>query len=281
MSTLFAIAGVIINGLTTNSIYDYLKPKVISYFTSLPKMDHQDREKIISQLSGLIKDFDSGNAKAAGKMATILKEVLYSYKDEPSLFEKHGLDKTLLFFNAASIYHNPDPFPYSGLVSMKTQLEPPGSASDSTASYIPRTEGFQNSRNSLVTFPEWWNAVILDDRRGHVFTRKTLILNIAKYEENEPIQKYADDDYKTLTKPDFMGMELKGNMLMLPAILTNGTRAKDSGKVNFSTFPPGVSGKEKNLALLQKETPISGKPELISIRVIAEELDFTLANFTE
>jgi len=196
----------------------------------------------------LLQALDGGNEKTAFRLADALEVALASHRETPSLLRRAGIEESTQFWDSSS-GRLPDNFlPYSGLIAVMVHGK--------DAHLIPRTSQFKETRRRMLSFSAWWDRPILDDRRSHVFTRKSLVAAMARFERDPTLLPYADETYLSLVNSNFTGWASTEDGIVSAAF-----DSRTGHRVQAS----------------QDGEPI-GRADLVSLRVIAEEFVYSIVN---
>ncbi|MBI2606331.1 MAG: hypothetical protein HYW49_09655 [Deltaproteobacteria bacterium] len=159
-----------------------------------------------------------------------------------------GLEETIRFWDSSGQRMPGNWLPYAGLVGVTLHGK--------YANLLPRTAHFKDTPRKMLSFSAWWNQDILDDRRGHVFSRKALVAAMTRFEKDPNLVTYADETYLSLTKSNFLGW----------------SKTKD-GLVSAAVDP-----QTGNRVEAHRDGEQIGRADLISLRVIAEKFVYSIVN---
>jgi len=143
--------------------------------------------------------FDKGHLHEAIRLAQSARVLLHDTNNSKSTSVFHQLDikRLLKFVNSASRDPDGNLLPYIGLCGIRT---------GSTVSFYSPLDDrpFPFSRES---FQNWWNAIILDDREGNLFSRKDVVLWLANKDGGAHVDENIDQKYYDLISGKIIGWE--------------------------------------------------------------------------
>lgn len=201
-----------------------------------------DAERSVDRLYILIEKFDNGEEGVAAEMASIIKNLLYSTKNEPR-YE----------FRSMISYCNPPQqgnwLPYHGLIGFKIEKK----SFRSMKGYYTPNFRMTEKNGYLIPFELWWNQIVFDNKNGIQSSRKQIILSIAFFKGGEAMSNFEPEDFKKLRKKNFLGWKVGSNFLEGPLI-------------NSQTEKPIIE--DENF----EDSGFQNKPEFVAVRVVAEEV---------
>lgn len=153
-------------------------------------LEHLKRE--IKFISRSTKAFDMGDVDEARIMASRIRAVVHDTSSSHSILAQLG-KKDCLFFDSSSPRIKGDKSSYHGLVGMELGPSPKWG-------WMPLVFAEQNFAESKKPFDEWWNAVILDDNHGVVFTRKEIVLTVCNRDGGVHVDPELDEKYVKMEK---------------------------------------------------------------------------------
>lgn len=198
--------------------------------------------KQIQFLRNSCQVFDEGHDGEALRLAVSARVLLHDTKDSHPLLGQLGLlDPDTPFHSVAEPWISWDQWRHEGLVSFRSVLIEKGSEVYSETVYLPRLLDTRPLDELLwVPFTAWWAEIVLDDRQGHMITRKDLTLALANKEGGAHVDPNLTQAYEAVTRGEPFW-----------------TMRWSSGSQSGSEVP-------------------AGRKEFVSMRTIAHELLITL-----
>lgn len=143
-------------------------------------------------ISRASRAYDSGDPDEAANIANHICMVLHDTGLATSLLTQ--MEKKDIPFDDTSFPMDPrDKAPYQGLVATELSANPKWG-------WIPLCFGGDEPNAAWKTFDEWWNAIILDDKKAISFTRRSLILAVRNQEGGAHIDPEIDEQYVKIEK---------------------------------------------------------------------------------
>lgn len=115
--------------------------------------------------------YDQGEYDEAVRIATSLRVMLYDAKYS-SLLKQIEQKNNMLFLSTSHPYIPTNGVAYTGFLTLQFSGGPHGNGK-----YVQSERGDPNSEKWLY-FDDWWNEIILDDKK-HVTSRKKIVLGVA------------------------------------------------------------------------------------------------------
>jgi hypothetical protein len=152
--------------------------------------------------------FDKGVENEAKRIATSLHILLVGTGDSPSLLEQMRIRDGMTLQNTALKDVDGNLFSYMGLVVVKMTK---GKVSYQARCLAPpRTSSYDN-----LPFEKWWRTVILNNRKGVVYTRETLVIAVAEQDGGIKVASLLDPSYVELARKTGIGWRSKGDKPIL------------------------------------------------------------------
>ncbi|MDH5596502.1 MAG: SEC-C domain-containing protein [Candidatus Peregrinibacteria bacterium] len=169
-------------------------------------LTQEDLEKHLTEQIQLLQlsaeSFDKGFDAEAKRMAVGIRILLHESKSSHSLLgQLNKLDRQFYASNDADIKDNP--FPYSGLVMLKMGIKTEGK-------YVAMLDDTSNEYKQ-VSFKEWWEDVIFDDKKGNRLSRKDIIITAANQDGGAHVDPNIEEKYAKLSKDNSMGWTVQKN----------------------------------------------------------------------
>jgi hypothetical protein len=154
----------------------------------------QDLAEQIYFLRKSARDYDNGDFIEAKNMSVNLRNLLYDTKGRTTSVLTH-LDKKNIKFYDTSIRDIPENLvPLTGLICYKVHVDP-GKPTEVTYK-APFDKGEpQRYVRGKVNFEDWWNREIIDDKKGNVLTRRSLVLTTCQQDGGAHVDAEIIDNY--------------------------------------------------------------------------------------
>ena len=163
-------------------------------------MHIQSHNELISHLKDQInflllsaESFDRGFLSEAKRMAVAIRILLHDTSKSSSLLEQLNR-KNIYFYDTATNYDPANLLSTPGLVMMK--LSPKG------GEYEAPLDAASPSRymRGKVPFDEWWNRIVIADKKGNTFNRRDLILTVANKDGGAHVDPELDVAFAQLSR---------------------------------------------------------------------------------
>lgn len=138
------------------------------------------------------KNYDEGNEQEARRIATSLRIMIHQTKYSHSLYKQ--LNPTFIFWSSGSLYTPSNLLSSWVLLSMNIDVK--------GIRYTPILNN--NDRTFFLTFEDWWNEIIFDDKEGF-FSRRDVVLYVANQDGGSHVDPSLDEAYAKLTKFNSLG----------------------------------------------------------------------------
>ena len=140
------------------------------------------------------KIYDSGNESISQDIACKLKLLFHNTKKRPSLLRQLKMEH-IQFSDTCSKYDPLTPGPHSGLTKIHFDNTNPGNVICKQISIL-KPENIQ-----MVNFENWWTIKkVIIDKFNNSFTRKKLILEMAKTGGETQMAAILNQEYHKLSK---------------------------------------------------------------------------------
>ncbi len=148
----------------------------------------------VVKISRLCELYDDGETSFSKELAVKLRVLFHSTDRDKSLFRKLKLEH-LMFVDTSNSYDPKNLVAHHGLLSVSFKYNP--------ARLIPR---FENNDYQMVTFKNWWDSkkVIVDGKKN-VFTRKSLVRELADTDGGAHVDSSLKSDYFDLSRANSLG----------------------------------------------------------------------------
>ncbi len=171
----------------------------------MPKVK-QTRQELLTHLEDTIgflevssAAFDSGKTGEAKRLAVSVRVLLHDTKNSKSLLGLLGWKGGHSFLNSANPYDRKNLMSHHGLVGLRV-------SSGSGASYhAPLADGSSNRAYKFVKFPDWWNEVVIADKKKQKFNRRELVLALSNKDGGAHVDPELDEAYANLSRDNTIG----------------------------------------------------------------------------
>jgi hypothetical protein len=164
-----------------------------------PRSPEDLKHALIEQtelLSLACDQYDKGSEIAAKNMAAILRTLLKDGKNSKSLFSQ-------LSMKEKGVYTTAQPIDATNLMSEWKLLAMRFDGSQSC--WIPRQLSASKPPCKLTFFEDWWDAPVVKDHLGSLFSRKNIIENVAETDGGVHIDPGLEPSYEKLSRKNSIG----------------------------------------------------------------------------
>jgi hypothetical protein len=171
-----------------------------------PRPSGELKERVMEQARFLRRScvaFDAGDAAEARRIAVSLRLLLHDGGSSRSLLGQLGKGFRWRFSDSASRFVPENRLPHHGLVLIKL-------GADAGAQFVPRRDvaPAPDSETLLFTpFWSWWNAIVLSDGEGNVFTRRDLVHLVADQDGGAHVDPELDARYLAVSRQGSFGLK--------------------------------------------------------------------------
>jgi hypothetical protein len=161
--------------------------------------------------------FDQGVESEAKRISSSLHILFSGIKDGPSLLGQLRIQDELLLPDTAWGDPEGNLMPYSGLVGFgpdgggmkwKAKCQTPQFGNFSLFDLqdtVPRPPAPLSDLPKFIPFEKWWHEIIINDRKGHVFTRESLVSAVSEQDGGIEVASNLDSAYVELARKNAMG----------------------------------------------------------------------------
>jgi len=173
------------------------------------KLEHLRKQiKFISKSS---REYDSGDIDEARRIAGHIRALVHDTPKSHSILGQLG-GKDIPFCDTAIPREIGAVGSYQGLVGMELSVNP-------RWGWMPLVFTSKEPIEDWLPFDEWWNAVILDDEQGIVFTRRDIVLAVCNQDGGAHVDPELDEPYVKLEKlKEFAFKFITGNQEIKPRV---------------------------------------------------------------
>jgi hypothetical protein len=148
--------------------------------------------------------FDAGVLGEAKRLAATTRVLLHDTKQSKSLLGQLGVKGSLRYLDTAYDYNPKNLLGHHGLVGM--QLGPAGATY-----WAPLGTRKPELPSKFVSFPDWWNKLVIVDRHRARFVRRDLVLALANMDGGAHVDPALDEAYALLTRANSIGWQAFDN----------------------------------------------------------------------
>lgn len=164
----------------------------------IKRNEEQLKEHFNTQLRFIeksLKEYDIGHEEEAQRIATNLRILLHDTQNSASLLKLLDLKSNLYYISSIGPYFPINMLPYNGLTSLHGDR------------YSPLCKGSTEYRNKWLTFRDWWNELVIDDK-SFIFTRKDIVLTVANKDGGAHIDEKINQKYWNLAYNNSLGWKV-------------------------------------------------------------------------
>ncbi|OFZ15346.1 MAG: hypothetical protein A2X86_17680 [Bdellovibrionales bacterium GWA2_49_15] len=157
----------------------------------------------LANIESSINAYDLGTLHEAKRIAAAIRILVHDTHCSHSLLKQLNLKSRLKYSSTAFKDAPGNLLSFHGLVGIKMHVDPIPELSKTT---YERKVPLELNLAKHLTFDDWWNEVVLNDRKGGKFTRKSLVLAVANQDGGSHVDPEMDEDYYKLTAMESMGI---------------------------------------------------------------------------
>lgn len=155
---------------------------------------HEQWNDQIEFIKESISAFDNGNEKEARRIATAIRVMFHDTSNSSSIYKQLKKD---LIFKSLTDFYSPANLISSWLL-LQLSLRSDG------LKYLPNLDESSHTRIFFMTFDDWWNQIIFDDKSNY-FTRKDVILFVANKDGGAHLDPEISESYAKISKYNSIG----------------------------------------------------------------------------
>ncbi|MDZ4269536.1 MAG: hypothetical protein U1D00_28295 [Mycobacterium sp.] len=144
-------------------------------------------DDLVHDMKSATEQFDQGRLVEATMLAVSIRKLVHQCDESDALINQLGLQGQLTWVDTAGV-----PNPKTMSSSACLTLMKVGSGTRRRAEYVPKLglyppapirtrDGGSIERGSRISFDHWWTNPVVKDCDGFVFSRKQLVLALARY----------------------------------------------------------------------------------------------------
>lgn len=161
------------------------------------KKSKEDFERDLAEQIHLLRkrcaDYDKGDFIEAKQISVILRNFLHDTKKTTSILT-HLSRKNMKFYDTSIDFPKGNLAPEDGLVIYKVEVRP--SESTRITFEPPLSNGTPNRYiKGKVSFQNWWNRKIIDDKNGNALRRRDIVLTACHEDGGAHISNKLKDAY--------------------------------------------------------------------------------------
>lgn len=159
-------------------------------------------EQLVAQanfLQASATAYDSGFKDEAKRMAVSLRILFFSKNKNKSLIDQIDGNDMLYYLSTATPYSENNLLTHAGLLHIFLSSDSGGTL------YAPLSK--DNSFHKWRLFSDWWNEVVIKDKKGTTYTREELILTTADKDGGAHVDPTISDAFASLKSGKGIGWE--------------------------------------------------------------------------
>jgi hypothetical protein len=154
----------------------------------------------LDYLKRSIDYFDQGHETEARRIANSLRIILHDTKTSHSLVKQ--LHRNIVYFSSSYFYTPSNLLPTWTLLQVQSIIK----NGNFVLKYLPNLDfPIGNQRLFFMTFEDWWNEIIFDDK-NNVFTRRDIVLFVANTDGGAHVDPDLKESFALLTKYNSLGI---------------------------------------------------------------------------
>lgn len=165
----------------------------------MPKVKQSKAEllKHLNENLGFLKAsaaaFDAGHTGESKRLAVTIRVLLHDTKNSKSLLGLLGFKNNTAYLNTAFDLNPKNLLSHHGLVGLKF--------GENHTYHAPLSQ----RSGKYITFPKWWNQVVIKDKNENSFNRRELVLALANKDGGAHVDPNLDQAYVDLTRNNSVG----------------------------------------------------------------------------
>lgn len=149
-------------------------------------------KKQIRFISSSSRRYDAGDIDEARRIAGHIRAVVHDTSKSQSILKQLG-KKDIAFYDSAIPRVPGAVGSYLGLVGAEMSVNPKWG-------WMPYLFIPENPAVNWIQFDDWWNAIVLDDEHGILFTRRDIVLAVCNQDGGVHVDPELDEPYVKLEK---------------------------------------------------------------------------------
>ena len=145
-------------------------------------------------------EFDRDDTSEAKRLAVTVRVLLHDTKQSKSLLGKLASLQTFIMLDSASFDMPGNAVAYHGLVGLRS-----GPNGLFFRPHCLMSTG-QTDEWRHRSFNRWWNADVIDDRRGNCISRRDIVLALANKEGGAHIDSDLPNEYRAISRENSIGI---------------------------------------------------------------------------
>jgi len=212
-------------------------------------------EDALDLLFGACVEFDKGKINQFKTIGVQLRILLHESKNCIPLLHTIGVKTNTKFYSTNFADASRNIAPHLALVKMRVI----GGQNGPQLEYLPAFNFF-NAAFDWLSFDDWWTEIVIDDKRGGLFSRSRVVSCVADQDGGAHVDPSLADDYFRLSRMNSLGIKIE--------------TSADSASLTF----PVVHFQESNLESFDETSKSLGNrsPVPAAIRQIAYEVFVSL-----
>lgn len=152
----------------------------------------------IRYLENSSKSYDDGFEDEAPRLATAIRVLFHDYKrNSTSLLTHLQVKNNIHLISSVDQYIPNNLVSYLGFLTLRYTV-------GGEALYIPNCTNDDECPNKWLSFNDWWNEIVLDDK-VNIFSRRELVLKVANKDGGTHVDESLNEDYAGLTVNNSIG----------------------------------------------------------------------------
>lgn len=169
----------------------------------------------LSFLKASSASFDSGFMAEAKRLAVTTRVLIHDTGESKSILGQLNFKNDMNFYNTSFPYDSENLAPHHGLVMLKFL-----STGGSYVAPLSESTKLPSRLNNYVSFSDWWNEVVINDKEGGSYTREQIVKVLANKDGGAHVDPKIDEDYDELKK---------NNRMVWVQVISDGATEKESG----------------------------------------------------
>jgi hypothetical protein len=156
--------------------------------------------------------YDDGFEEEALRLSNSLRIILHDTSTSTSILKHLGIKNSFFFISTSECYVPCNVMPYMGLIGMSVKSN---SENGTSGAYIPSCNLGSEIPNKWLSFNDWWNEIVIDDKQN-IFTRKDIVINVCNTDGGAHVDSKLNEEYSKLIEDNSLGWEIGDENIRKP-----------------------------------------------------------------
>ena len=156
--------------------------------------------------------YDSGTEAAAKLLSLNIRVLLHHHGSSISLLQQLRLREKIKYLDTSKHIYDVMLSSYSGLTNMQKDSH------EAPWKYVPLYDFMRKELKvpEKISFPKWWNQVVIIDNEDRNFNRREIILNVANTDGGAHVDPALEEAYMALSRQNSLGWVIQEKGKFVP-----------------------------------------------------------------